>query len=109
MLKASNKISAQSLLAAGCLFLMQGPCFAADADKGKIIAERWCSSCHLVGSRQRNAPTDQAPTFASLAGKPDFNADRLAFLLLKPHPNMPKLTLSRFEVMNLADYIRTLK
>jgi len=97
------------LLVAICALAMQGPSFAADADKGKIIAERWCSSCHLVGSAQRNAPTDQAPPFASLAGKPGFNAERLALLLLAPHPNMPKLALSRFEVMDLAQYILTLK
>jgi hypothetical protein len=53
--------------------------------------------------------TDQPPPFASIAGMPDFNANRLAFLLLRPHPSMPNLTLSRAEVSDLADYIKTLK
>lgn len=108
MLKAA-KISAKSLLVAGCLCLAQGPAFAADVDKGKAIAERWCSGCHVVGNWQSSAPTDQAPPFASLAGRQGFDAEKLALLLLAPHPNMPKLALSRFEVMDLAQYILTLK
>lgn len=40
---------------------------------------------------------------------PEFDANKLAMLLLKPHPSMPKLSLSRAEVANLADYILTLK
>jgi hypothetical protein len=55
-------------------------------------------------------PCDRsAPPFASLAKTPDFNASNLAHLLLKPHPNMPSLSLSRTEVANLAEYIATLK
>jgi mono/diheme cytochrome c family protein len=82
---------------------------AADAGQGKTIAERWCSGCHLVTHEQKNAPTDQAPTFASLAARPDFGAGKLALLILAPHPNMPKLALSRSEIADLADYILTLK
>jgi len=89
--------------------LAQGTAFAADAKQGKVIAERWCSGCHVVEHEQKTAPSDQAPPFASLAARPDFTADRLALLLLAPHPNMPKLALSRFEVADLAEYILTLK
>jgi CoA binding domain len=39
----------------------------------------------------------------------DFGASKLAILLLEPHPNMPKLALSRAEVADLAEYILTLK
>ena len=99
----------RSLLVAGCFFLAQGTAFAADAKQGKVIAERWCSGCHVVEHEQKTAPSDQAPPFASLAARPDFTADRLALLLLAPHPNMPKLALSRFEVADLAEYILTLK
>jgi mono/diheme cytochrome c family protein len=81
---------------------------AADADSGKNLANRWCSSCHVMQSDQKLA-TDQAPPFASIAKMPGFDANKLAFLLLKPHPNMPSLSLSRVEIADLADFIATLK
>jgi hypothetical protein len=61
-----------------------------------------------VGNEQKLA-TDQAPPFASIAGIPSFDASKLAFLLLRPHPNMPKLELNRAEIADLADYMATLK
>jgi mono/diheme cytochrome c family protein len=88
---------------------LHGPAAAADALRGKIIAQRWCSGCHLVEPAQASAPTDQAPPFAAIAQKPGFDAGRLALLLLEPHPNMPKLSLSRSEIADLSDYILTLK
>ena len=97
------------LLFAGlCLVATASPSFAADTSHGKEIAKRWCASCHLVERGQTSA-TDRAPPFTYLAGIPDFNANRLAFLLLQPHPNMPSISLSRTEVAEMADYIRTLK
>jgi mono/diheme cytochrome c family protein len=83
--------------------------FAADAFHGKDIAERWCTGCHVVEREQKNPAIDQAPPFGTIARTPDFGANKLAILLLKPHPNMPKLALSRAEVADLADYILTLK
>jgi mono/diheme cytochrome c family protein len=105
-----HRISKTLLVAAG-IFLVQGSTssFAADAVQGKIVAERWCAGCHIVEHEQKSATTDQAPPFASIAKTSDFGANRLALLLLKPHPNMPKLTLSRAEVADLAEYILTLK
>ncbi|HUO00025.1 MAG TPA: cytochrome c [Bradyrhizobium sp.] len=81
---------------------------AADASHGKAIAERWCAACHRI-ERDPKSTTDQPPPFASIAGMPDFDANKLAFLLLRPHPNMPSLMLSRNEISDLADYIKTLK
>jgi mono/diheme cytochrome c family protein len=84
------------------------PTWGADAEQGKIIAERWCSGCHVVQHEQKTAATDQAPPFTEIGRRPDFDAGKLALMLLKPHPNMPKLELSRSEVADLADYIREL-
>ena len=108
MLEALNKMLTGTLLA-GCALLAPGFASAADAQHGKSIAERWCAGCHLVERDQKVATNDQAPPFASLAQRPDFNADRLALLLLAPHPNMPELSLSRSEVTDLAGYILTFK
>jgi mono/diheme cytochrome c family protein len=97
-------------LLVGCAFsvILGSSALAADADNGKALAIRWCSSCHVVDREQKLA-TDQAPPFASLARMPAFNANRLAFLLLKPHPNMPTLSLSRTEIADIAEYIAALK
>jgi len=98
------------LTVGSCLlcFVQGSMAFAADAGNGKTLADRWCSSCHVVDHEQKLA-TDQAPPFASIARRPGFDASRLAFLLLKPHPNMPTLSLSQAEIADIAEYMATLK
>lgn len=111
MLKSLHRTSGKLLLVGCCAVSTFGSTasFAAnDADNGKTLANRWCSSCHVVANNQKLA-IDQAPPFASLAKMPGFDASKLAFLLLKPHPNIPSLSLSRAEIANIADYIATLK
>ena len=108
MLRALDLISRNLLLLGCALGGLGSTAFAADADNGKTLVIRWCSSCHLVQRDQRVA-SDQAPPFASLAKMPNLDANKLAFLLLSPHPNMPSLSLSRAEIADIADYIATLK
>lgn len=110
MLRAWDRMSRRLLLVGWCAFnvALGSSAFAADADNGKTLANRWCASCHVVQQDQKLA-TDQAPPFASLAKMPGFDANKLAFLLLKPHPNMPSLSLSRTEIGDIADYIRALQ
>ena len=110
MWEAGRRTSRKRHLRGVCMAiaLASTPSLAADVDQGKAIAIRWCATCHLVDRDQANA-TDKAPPFASIARMPDFNENKLAFLLLLPHPNMPTLSLSRSETADLADYIATLK
>jgi mono/diheme cytochrome c family protein len=77
---------------------------AGDAQNGKILAQRWCATCHVVSSEQRRA-SDAAPAFPSIARHPDFDAGKLAFFLLDPHPKMPNMSLTRQEAADLAAYI----
>lgn len=84
------------------------PAFAADADHGADLARRWCASCHVVASGQTQASAD-VPSFASVARRPDFSPERLAFFLLDPHPKMPNFPLSRTEAADLAAYIGSLR
>jgi mono/diheme cytochrome c family protein len=83
------------------------PSRAADATNGKRLAEQWCASCHLVSASQTRARAD-VPTFQEIAGRPGFNAARLAFFLLDPHPKMPNMSLTRNEAADLAAYIESL-
>jgi mono/diheme cytochrome c family protein len=79
-----------------------------DAAYGRGLAIRWCSSCHMVtADQQRSKPG--APPFTTIAQSQDFNADRLARLMLAPHPNMAKLVLSRSAIDDIAAYILSLK
>lgn len=102
------KNARRALYSGLCVVAIASPSFGADTNHGKEIALRWCASCHLVERGQASA-TDQAPTFAYLGALPEFDANKLAFLLLRPHPNMPNVSLNRADVGDLADYIRTLK
>ncbi|WP_438745402.1 c-type cytochrome [Bradyrhizobium sp. U531] len=90
------------------VFASAAPAAAAEPQNGKDIATRWCASCHLVDRNQTSA-TYQAPPFGQIARTPDFNQNKLAFLLLMPHPNMPTVALNRAEVADLANYIRSLR
>lgn len=89
--------------------LSVSPAWAAgDARHGEVLAQRWCATCHVVEPGQKG-PTSEAPPFASVAERPDFDARALAFFLLNPHPKMPDMNLSRSEAEDLAAYTATLR
>jgi mono/diheme cytochrome c family protein len=81
---------------------------AADANNGAQLAKRWCATCHLVDSDQKQASAD-VPPFAAIARKPDFTPEKVAFFLLDPHPKMPNFPLSRSEAADIAAYIGSLR
>ncbi len=81
-----------------------GAAFAANPNNGATLAQRWCAACHIVSSSQSKG-TDITPSFASIAERPDFNVEKLAFFLLEPHPKMPNMSLSRDEAKDLSAYI----
>jgi len=86
-----------------------GSAHAADAAAGQKVAERWCASCHVVTAQQERAQSD-APSFAAIAaGTANLSAPWLAFRLLKPHPQMPQVSLTQAEAENLAAYFASLK
>jgi mono/diheme cytochrome c family protein len=81
---------------------------AADAAQGRVLAEHWCASCHVVSADQRRGST-QAPPFSEIAETPGLDAAKLALFLLLPHPKMPDMSLSRSEAADLAAYIESQK
>jgi mono/diheme cytochrome c family protein len=95
-----------------CLFLammlLPRPGIAAgDADNGRRLAQRWCQACHVVSDGPR-ASTDGAPSFASVAARPEFDAAKITLFLLDPHAKMPNMALTRAEAGDLAAYIGSL-
>ncbi|WP_448206896.1 c-type cytochrome [Azospirillum sp. sgz302134] len=89
---------------------------AADPVAGRRIADRWCTSCHVVesGSGQTSAGqtgtrgTDAVPTLASIARDPRRGPDWLRQWLTSPHPPMPDLNLSRAEIDDVIAYLQSL-
>ncbi len=94
----------------GALWILPGVAANAafEAVNGKTLAQKWCSSCHLVSPDQPKASAD-APPFASIAQRSEEDLDRLAFFLLDPHPVMPNFSLSRDQITDLVAYIKSLK
>ena len=80
----------------------------ADPENGRRLADRWCSACHVVATGQQRASAD-VPPFSTIARAPGFNAQRLVFFLLEPHPKMPSMSLSRKEATDIAQYIEQLR
>ncbi|MDE3175112.1 MAG: c-type cytochrome [Pseudomonadota bacterium] len=103
-------MSAKSSMLFAALALAAGPAFAAppDPQHGETLARHWCAACHIVADDQARG-TDNVPTFASIAARPDFDPAVIARFLRDPHPKMPDMQLSTFESADLAAYIATLR
>jgi hypothetical protein len=83
------------------------PVLAADAQKGKLIAQSRCSPCHIVVPMQRQELSN-SPPFDQIARKNDISPEMLAYLILSPHPRM-NMSLSREEADDLSVYIISLR
>jgi len=92
------------LLSAVAVLVLPLAARAADAAHGEVMAKRWCASCHIVSADQKAGST-QAPPFSAIAKEPAFDAGKVAFYLLLPHPQMADIGLTRDDASDLAAYI----
>ncbi|MFD1326698.1 c-type cytochrome [Mycoplana ramosa] len=91
------------------LLTMAGESAAADPARGRDIAERWCSACHVVAPGQLRG-SDTVPTFAQIGKSDKFDEAGLSVFLAAPHHSrMPNLSLTRSEIADLVAYIRATK
>lgn len=75
-----------------------------DAAQGRLLTERWCSSCHGTAS----VGSDAAPSLPRLMrGRPNDEA-RLRAWLAAPHPPMRGIELSRQQTEDIVAYLRRL-
>ena len=81
---------------------------ARDAKNGQVIAERWCSQCHVVSSNQTTPASDIA-TFSEIAKRFANDESALAALLSDAHPPMPDMNLTREEIVDLIAFIGSLR
>ena len=96
-------VSGFVLLAAAVTGLSQSA-VAANVTNGERLAKRWCAACHVVAADQKSGNTQVTP-FSAIAKLPGFDAGKLAFYLLTPHPKMPDMNLTRDEASDFAAYI----
>ncbi len=80
----------------------QGSRIAGDPARGEAMANRWCTSCHLVGGGKSGQ--DTAPPFAAIAHDPQRGPDYWRGFLAKPHPPMPPIQFSRQEIEDFVAY-----
>lgn len=80
-----------------------------DAEAGRVLALKSCSSCHVVAPRQVPPGTDAVPTFAAIARDPAVTETGLRVFLQTPHARMPDLILSRVEIDDVISYILSLR
>lgn len=82
---------------------------AQDAQRGREIAQRWCSSCHVVEPTATAAPAVGLPSFPAIAAKSDLSADQLRAAMNPQHSRMPDFALSRRQEDDLIAYIYSLR
>ena len=82
---------------------------AQDIDAGRAIATHWCSSCHLVGPAQAQAPNDAIPSFRSIANMRSTTSISLTVFLQSSHEPMPNFMLSRRQIADVSAYILSLR
>lgn len=101
----------RATLALGGVILAFAPALAMaqDAQQGRELAKRWCSSCHVVEPSATEAPAIGLPTFPAIAARADLSADQLRAAMNPQHSRMPDFALSRRQQDDLIAYIYSLR
>lgn len=87
------------------------PTTASDVMAGRDLAMLICAACHVVSPDQQRPPTlnPAAPDFHDIANRPATTEQSLHDFMLKPHGNMPDMTLVEYQVTALVDYMMSLR
>jgi mono/diheme cytochrome c family protein len=103
---ASRRFSLLATVAGLALLICGTSAFAASAERGKQLARRLCSVCHVVRAGQ-NPGVPPAPAFRLIAKSTQFRA-KGAKLLWEAHGTMPNFALTGDEADDVAAYIGSL-
>ncbi|MEJ2435421.1 MAG: c-type cytochrome, partial [Pseudolabrys sp.] len=79
---------------------------AADAAKGKRLAERHCAGCHAITPYGRSVVAD-SPPFEAIARKYHGDTSAIAYAIVGPHPKM-NFAPPPEAAADIAAYIETL-
>ncbi len=81
----------------------------ADAQRGRVLAEKVCATCHLIATAPGGRVVAGVPTFHEIANRKAQTAKNIASALIKPHAPMPNIYLSRREIDDLIAYFDQLR
>jgi mono/diheme cytochrome c family protein len=80
----------------------------ADARRGRVLAEQWCSQCHAVAPNEATGDP-AAPDFPDIAQESSATAYALRVFLRTPHATMPNFILARDDIEDIISYILSLR
>ncbi len=98
-----------ALLLALLLMLLPDLAAAADVDRGRALAERWCVNCHTVSRTPPAARADGLATLPAIAADPRTTPATLRGIMSAPHGRMPDLSLGARDQDDLIAYILSLR
>jgi mono/diheme cytochrome c family protein len=98
-----------SRLAAVLVLMLPTIAAAEDVERGRQLAQRWCSGCHTVERSPGDARADGVPTFPAIAAMPGISPERLRAAMNPIHGRMPDLSLGKRDQDDLAAYILSLR
>ena len=91
------------------LLLLPEAAGAADLDRGRELAARWCSNCHVIDRSSPAGRADGLPTLPAIAAGPATTAASLRGIMSAPHGRMPDLSIGAKDQDDLIAYILSLR
>lgn len=85
------------------------PVGGGDAEAGRQTAERLCTSCHVSDTSSSQSVPAGVPTLRAIANRPEQTAERVAGMLIDPHPPMPNTRVTREEINDVVAYLQSLR
>jgi cytochrome c len=79
------------------------------AEKGQVLAQTLCNTCHLVDGSVAGQVTVGIPSFRGIANRLGQTSERIRNVLIDPHPPMPNVRLSNDEISDLIAFLETLR
>jgi mono/diheme cytochrome c family protein len=101
-------VAVSVLILLGVVQAQAGALTSAPAERGRALAARLCSNCHLTAASQQHANVD-VPSFREIANKEGQTEGAIVARIVLPKHPMPVVPLSKPELADLAAYIMSLK
>lgn len=104
--RTSRRRELSALATVLCLSSVSPAMAAGNAQAGHELAQRWCTSCHIIDPSGRGP--DTGPPFPTVAQRSKDDRSWVRAWLADPHPPMPNFNLSRQQIDDLMAYLDSL-